>query len=80
MQEKKDEKNLVSVSDRKSQMQKNLVTSESLSKNLSQKLINLIDDVNAEGVTPESVNASCNAASQIYKIMKLNFDMKKDGL
>ena len=53
--------------------------SQSLSKNLATSLMGLIDKVNAEGVTPESVNASCNAASQIYKILRLNFEMKKEG-
>jgi hypothetical protein len=50
-----------------------------LSKNLAQQLMGLIDKVNADGVTPESVNASCNAAAQIYKILRLNFEMKKEG-
>jgi hypothetical protein len=39
----------------------------------------LIVKVNETGVTPETVNASCNAAAQIHKILRLNFDMKKDG-
>ncbi len=50
-----------------------------LSKNLANSLMDLIDKVNADGVTPETVNASCNAAAQIYKILRLNYDMKKDG-
>lgn len=53
--------------------------STQLSKNLSLSLMGLIDKVNAGGVTPETVNASCNAAAQIYKILRLNFEMKKQG-
>jgi hypothetical protein len=53
--------------------------SESLSKNLVEELMNLIKKVNADGVSPETVNASCNAADQIHKILSLNHDMKKDG-
>lgn len=53
--------------------------SEGLSKGLARSLMNLIDKVNAGGVTPETVNASCNAAAQIYKILRLNYDMKKEG-
>ena len=55
------------------------IDSSSLSKNLSLSLMNLIEKVNEGGVTPETVNASCNAASQIYKILRLNYEMKKEG-
>jgi hypothetical protein len=41
--------------------------------------MNLIDKVNKDGVSPETVNASCNAAAQIYKILHLNYQIKKDG-
>jgi hypothetical protein len=50
-----------------------------LSKDLAGSLMNLIEKVNQDGVTPETVNASCNAAAQIYKILRLNFEMKKEG-
>jgi hypothetical protein len=53
--------------------------STQLSRNLAKSLMKLIDDVNKSEVTPESVNASCNAAAQIYKILRLNFEMKKEG-
>lgn len=53
--------------------------SETLSKDLAISLMKLIDKVNEGGVTPETVNASCNAASQIYKILRLNFDIKRAG-
>lgn len=54
--------------------------SRSLSKDLAGSLMGLIKDVNKDGVTPETVNASCNCAAQIYKILRLNFEMKKEGL
>ena len=50
-----------------------------LSKDLAGSLMGLINEVNKTGVTPETVNASCNAAAQIYKILRLNFEMKKEG-
>lgn len=53
--------------------------SSGLSKSLAMQLMGLITDVNKDGVTPETVNASCNAASQIYKLLRLNYEMKKDG-
>jgi len=54
-------------------------TSANLSKGLANELMGLIVKVNEHGVTPATVNASCNAAAQIHKILRLNFDMKKDG-
>ena len=53
--------------------------SNTLSKDLSLSLMGLISEVNRDGVTPETVNASCNAANAIYKILRLNFEMKKEG-
>ena len=41
------------------------------------QLMELISKVNEKEVSPESVNASCNAAKQIYNICKLNFEIKK---
>jgi len=40
----------------------------------------LIEKVNETAVTPETVNASCNAAAQIYKILRLNYEMQKEGM
>lgn len=68
-----------SVSGVKSEKQKVLTPSIQLSKDLAGSLMGLIRDVNKDGVTPETVNASCNAAAQIYKILRLNFEMKKEG-
>ena len=61
------------------QKQEKQVTSESLSISLVTQLMSLIEKVNEEEVTPATVNASCNAAAQIYKILHLNFQLKKSG-
>lgn len=75
---KREEKILSSDSGKMSDLE-TLKGQPSLSKNLANSLMSLIDKVNADGVTPETVNASCNAAAQIYKILRLNYDMKKEG-
>lgn len=54
-------------------------TSENLSKDLAIELMTLIKKVNQDGVSPETVNASCNAAAQIHKILRLNYEMKREG-
>lgn len=53
------------------------MTSKELSKNLAMQLMGLISKVNEKEVSPDSVNASCNAAKQIYNLVKLNFEIKK---
>jgi len=68
-----------SDSGKRSEVQKIQSPSIQLSKDLAGSLMGLIRDVNKDGVTPETVNASCNAAAQIYKILRLNFEMKKEG-
>lgn len=52
-------------------------TPMSLSKSLAVELMKLIKEVNKHGVTPETVNASCNAAGQINKILRLVYDMQR---
>lgn len=56
------------------------MTSSNLSKTLALELMGLIKQVNKNEVTPETVNASCNCASQIYKILKMQYEMKKEGI
>lgn len=80
MANKKDEKTQRLVSEKKFLKRENPETSENLSKNLAVELMNLIKEVNSSGVTPETVNASCNAAAQIHKILKLNYEIKRTGL
>lgn len=55
------------------------MTSLELSIKLITQLMSLMEKVNKDMVTPESVKSSCQCAEQIYKIMRLNFDMKKEG-
>ena len=69
----------VSVLEKKSANLQQPEMQTSLSKNLAKELMGLIIKVNEGGVTPDTVNASCNAASQIHKILRLNYDMKKEG-
>lgn len=54
-------------------------TSLSLSKDLASQLLGLMKRVTDTEVTPSTVNAACNCASEIHKILKLNFLMKKEG-
>lgn len=75
----KEEKTQLSVVDPGSMKQEKQATSANLSKHLGMLLINLIEEVNADGVTPETVNASCNVAKEIHKLLSLNFEMKKNG-
>lgn len=78
MPQRKDAKTHSLVSSEKSQA---VIQEESsqLSKNLSLFLMDLIKDVNEDGVTPMTVDASCSAANAIYKILRLNFEMKLKG-
>lgn len=55
-------------------------TSISFSKDLATQLLNLMTKVTKDEVTPDTVNAACNCASEIHKILRLNFAMKKEGL
>lgn len=74
-----EEKKSHSASGAQSQNLEKPEISTNLSKTLAEELLHLIIKVNEDGVTPESVNASCNAAKQINNILRLNFDMMKDG-
>lgn len=78
--EKESEEKILSLaSGPQSGIQETQKPSIQLSKDLAGSLMGLIKEVNKDGVTPETVNASCNAAAQIYKILRLNFEMKKEG-
>jgi hypothetical protein len=55
-------------------------TSASLSRDLAMQLLTLMKRVTASDVTPSTVNAACNCASEIHKILRLNHEMKKYGL
>jgi hypothetical protein len=54
-------------------------TSATFSKDLATQLLDLMKRVTKDAVTPDTVNAACNCASEIHKILRLNFAMKKEG-
>lgn len=55
-------------------------TSENLSKVVALQLMSLMEKVVKDNVSPPTVNAACNCAEQINKILKLNVEMKRLGL
>ena len=79
MENKNAESNQPSASDQQLAKQESQETSPNLGKNLCLQLMSLIEQVNETEVTPQTVNASCNAAEQIHKMLKLNFEMKRAG-
>lgn len=79
MERKKEGKVRPLDSEKKLQKQEKPESSVNLSKNLAIKLVKLIDDVTKDEVTPQTVNAACNAASEVTKILRLNFEIKKQG-
>ncbi len=79
MANKNEGKNQLSVSEKQLQMQDEKITSAGLSRNVSLELLDLMKRVNEDQVTPDSVNAACNCASQIHKILRLNYDLQKSG-
>lgn len=52
------------------------VTLGPLSKDLSIHLLNLAKKVTENEITPKTVSAACQCAAELYKIMKLNWEMK----
>lgn len=50
--------------------------SKSLSMNVAEHLLKLMKDVTKENVTPQTVNAACNCASQMVNLMKINLRLK----
>jgi hypothetical protein len=55
-------------------------TSKSLPESVSMQLLGLMKKVVEDGVNPKTVNAACQCASEIHKILRLNFEMQKKGL
>jgi hypothetical protein len=47
-----------------------------LSRDLSIHLLGLAKKVTETEITPATVNAACQCAAELYKIMKLNWEMK----
>lgn len=48
-----------------------------LSRDLARHLLDLSKKVTEKAVTPKTVNAACQCAAELYKIMKLNWEMKR---
>ena len=59
------------------QQENKTVTLGPLSKELSLHLLKLAKQVTESEVTPQTVNAACQCAAELYKIMKLNWEMKR---
>lgn len=51
--------------------------SMSLSKDLALHLFHLMKEVTKKKATAQTVNAACHCASEIHKILKLNFEMRR---
>lgn len=54
-------------------------TSKNLPQSVSMQLLGLMKQVVADEVNPKTVNAACQCASEIHKILRLNFEMQKKG-
>lgn len=51
--------------------------SQNLPKNVCLKLYDLMNLITTKEITPDSINSACNCASQIHKIVKLNYEMSR---
>ena len=62
----------------KEQLQKldELETSENLPKNVSMQLYKLMKQVVSDDVTPSTVRAACQCATEIHRMLKLNMEIK----
>jgi len=80
-QAKKTEENTRAlVSENSSQMPEKQDASTNLMMDLGDELLGLVKKVTATEITPQTVNAACNCAGEINKLLKLNFEMKRAGL
>lgn len=61
----------------KSQTPSGAATSDNLPLNVSMQLYKLMQEVVKNKVSPKTVQAACACASEIHKIIKLNFEMTK---
>lgn len=50
---------------------------QNLSMNIAEHLLFLMKDVTKEKVNPRTVNAACQCASELYKLMKLNLEIRR---
>lgn len=63
--------------ERKLQKQPQAETSESLPKNVSLQLLDLMKKVVANDVNPATVKAACQCAREIHNMLKLNLEIIK---
>lgn len=50
-----------------------------LSRNLAEHLLMLAKKVTEGKITSKKVSAACQCASELHKIMRLNWEMKRNG-
>ena len=67
------------VSSLQLEVQQGQVISENLTKSVCEQLAVLMVTVTKQEVNPSTVNAACNCASQIHKILLLNEGIKRKG-
>jgi len=80
MQKQKDASNQLSDCAKPSAKPVVMETSSNLNLDLSKRLLNLFDSVTQGPMDIAKVSAACNCASEIHKLLRLNFDMKRHGL
>lgn len=50
---------------------------KTLSRNIAEHLLHLMKEVTKKEVSPKTVNAACQCAAELYKVMKLNIELAK---
>ena len=70
-----EENNQLLDSEKQLAMQESQETFENLPISVSTQLLKLMKQVVAKEVNPQTVNAACNCASEIHKILKLSASM-----
>lgn len=71
-----DADNQLSDSEKQLTMQEKQETYENLPVSVSLQLLELMKKVVSKEVNPQTVNAACNCASEIHKILKLSANIK----
>lgn len=66
--------------EKQSLTQSQVVTSENLPKNVSMQLFNLMNKIVQDEVSPQTVKAACQCATEIHRMLKFNLELKKNGL
>lgn len=50
---------------------------QNLSSTVAGRLLDLMNNVTKDDVNPETVNAACNCAKEIHKIIRLNLELER---